>query len=141
MTYPENPPRRVYNPALNALGFSCVNIDLSFVGFWFWTHPFVFHAAIELCNLFLIIMHLSWLEASDTNIMAKMTPILLFEMISKRFQQSSCNNYYHLFHYQNALLRSQCQKIDFTHGGLGYSSQYVVVFIVIFFFWLCLQFL
>lgn len=28
--------------------------DLRFVGFWFWTHPFVFHTAIECCNLFLI---------------------------------------------------------------------------------------
>lgn len=64
---------------------------------------------------------------------SKMTPILLLQMISRRFQQSSCNNYYHLFHYQNALLRSQRQKIDFTHGGLGYSSQYVFVF---FFFFL-----
>lgn len=118
------------------LQLSMQNFSRTFGWFWFWIHPFVFRT---LCNLFLIALIMAGSIGHEW--CGKMTPILLPQMISRRFQQSGCNNYYHLFHYQNALLRSQHQKIDFTHGGLGYSSQYIFVFFSftfsIFFFFGC----
>lgn len=146
MTHPEYRP--VHNLTLNTLNIPCININnfwmltlnTSFcVSYFFWDPWFVFDCTYHGRKL-------------QTQTVWQNDFGELLQMSSRRYQQSSCNNYYHLFHYQNVLLRSQHQKIDFTHSGHGYSSKYAFVFLFFFFFflnclflfsffWLCLQFL